>query len=88
MTKTFETVIGLEVHAELKTATKIFCSCPNAFGHEPNTNICPVCAGFPGMLPVLNRQVVHHAILTGLALNCTIAEYSRFDRKNYFYPDL
>lgn len=84
----FETVIGLEVHVELKTASKIFCSCSNSFGDEPNTNVCPVCSGFPGMLPVLNRQVVEYAIMTGLALNCEIAEYSKFDRKNYFYPDL
>lgn len=84
----FETVIGLEVHVELKTRSKIFCSCSNAFGSEPNTNVCPVCSGFPGMLPVLNRQVVEYAIMTGLALNCEIAEYSKFDRKNYFYPDL
>ncbi len=84
----FETVIGLEVHVELKTASKIFCSCSNSFGDQPNTNVCPVCSGFPGMLPVLNRQVVEYSIMTGLALNCQIAEYSKFDRKNYFYPDL
>lgn len=84
----FETVIGLEVHVELKTRSKIFCSCANSFGGEPNTNVCPVCSGFPGMLPVLNQQVVEYAIMTGLALNCEIAEFSKFDRKNYFYPDL
>lgn len=84
----FETVVGLEVHVELKTKSKIFCSCANTFGSEPNTNVCPVCSGFPGMLPVLNRQVVEYAMMTGLALNCEIAEFSKFDRKNYFYPDL
>ncbi len=84
----FETVIGLEVHVELKTRSKIFCSCANSFGGEPNTNVCPVCSGFPGMLPVLNQQAVEYAIMTGLALNCEIAEFSKFDRKNYFYPDL
>lgn len=88
MSQDYEVVIGLEVHAELKTATKIFCSCSTAFGAEPNTQVCPVCAGFPGMLPVLNKKVVELAIRTGLALNCQIADYCRFDRKNYFYPDL
>jgi len=84
----YEIVIGLEVHVELKTDTKIFCGCPNSFGAEPNTNVCPICAGFPGMLPVLNKRVVEYAIRAGLALNCEIARYSKFDRKNYFYPDL
>lgn len=84
----YEIVIGLEVHVELKTNTKIFCACSNIFGGEPNTNVCPICSGFPGMLPVLNRQVVEYAIRAGLALNCEIASYSKFDRKNYFYPDL
>ena len=84
----FETVIGLEVHVELKTRSKIFCSCSNEFGAEPNTNVCPICSGFPGMLPVLNQQVVEYAIKAGLALNCEIADYCKFDRKNYFYPDL
>ncbi len=88
MSQEYEVVIGLEVHAELKTESKIFCSCSNAFGAEPNTNVCPVCSGFPGMLPVLNRKVVELAVKTGLALNCKIAEYCKFDRKNYFYPDL
>ncbi|HWP97108.1 MAG TPA: Asp-tRNA(Asn)/Glu-tRNA(Gln) amidotransferase subunit GatB [Syntrophomonadaceae bacterium] len=88
MVSGFEMVVGLEVHVELKTHSKIFCSCSNSFGSEPNTNVCPVCSGFPGMLPVLNRQVVEFAIMTGLALNCEIAEFSKFDRKNYFYPDL
>jgi len=80
-------VIGLEVHAELKTQTKIFCSCSTAFGAEPNTQTCPVCAGFPGMLPVLNEKVVELAIKTGLALHSEIPEVCKFDRKNYFYPD-
>lgn len=88
MSKEFETVVGLEVHAELKTASKIFCSCSTAFGAEPNTHVCPICAGFPGMLPVLNEKVVELAIRTGLALNSEIAEFCKFDRKNYFYPDL
>jgi aspartyl-tRNA(Asn)/glutamyl-tRNA(Gln) amidotransferase subunit B len=88
MSKQYEVVIGLEVHTELKTATKIFCSCSTAFGAEPNTQVCPVCSGFPGMLPVLNMKVVELAIRTGIALNCEIAEYCCFDRKNYFYPDL
>ena len=88
MDREYEVVIGLEVHAELKTATKIFCACSTAFGAEPNTQVCPVCSGFPGALPVLNGQVVAYAIRTGLALNCEIAEICKFDRKNYFYPDL
>lgn len=88
MNKDYEVVIGLEVHVELKTATKIFCSCSTSFGAEPNTQVCPVCSGFPGMLPVLNQQAVEYAIRTGLALNCEIAEICKFDRKNYFYPDL
>ena len=84
----WETVIGLEVHAELSTKTKIFCGCANAFGGEPNTHVCPVCAGMPGTLPVLNRAVVLYAVRLGLALDCRISPLSRFDRKNYFYPDL
>jgi len=88
LSKDYETVIGLEVHVELKTETKIFCSCSTAFGAEPNTQVCPVCAGFPGMLPVLNKKVVEFAIRAGLVLNCEIADYCKFDRKNYFYPDL
>lgn len=84
----YEIVIGLEVHTELRTATKIFCSCSTAFGADPNTQVCPVCSGFPGMLPVLNRSVVDMAIRAGLALNCSISQYNKFDRKNYFYPDL
>ena len=86
--KDYEMVVGLETHVELKTATKIFCSCPTAFGAEPNTQCCPVCTGMPGSLPVLNRQVVNYAVIAGLATNCRIASYSKEDRKNYFYPDL
>lgn len=84
----FEPVIGLEVHAQLKTKTKIFCNCSTAFGKRPNANTCPVCTGMPGVLPVLNKQAVTFAIKAGLATNCTINRESRFDRKNYFYPDL
>ena len=84
----FEPVIGLEVHAQLKTKTKIFCSCSTQFGNSPNANTCPVCTGMPGMLPVLNKQAVSFAIKTALATHCTINQESRFDRKNYFYPDL
>ncbi len=85
---TFETVIGLEVHAELNTASKIYCSCRNAFGGEPNTRVCPVCLGLPGALPVLNRQVVDAAVRMGHALHCHINTVCRQDRKHYFYPDL
>ncbi|MGR6835492.1 Asp-tRNA(Asn)/Glu-tRNA(Gln) amidotransferase subunit GatB [Syntrophomonas erecta] len=88
MDNDFEVVVGLEVHVELKTKTKIFCSCSTEFGAEPNSQTCPGCAGFPGALPVLNRRVVEYAIKAGLALNCEIAEFTKFDRKNYFYPDL
>jgi aspartyl-tRNA(Asn)/glutamyl-tRNA(Gln) amidotransferase subunit B len=84
----FETVIGLEVHAQLRTRSKIFCGCSTAFGAPPNANTCPVCLGMPGVLPVLNRQVVAFAIRLGLATGCTIARSSRWARKNYFYPDL
>ncbi|AFV11128.1 aspartyl/glutamyl-tRNA(Asn/Gln) amidotransferase subunit B [Thermacetogenium phaeum DSM 12270] len=84
----YEAVIGLEVHVELRTKTKAFCSCPNEFGSEPNTNVCPVCLALPGVLPVLNRSLLEYAVQVGLALNCEIAPFSKFDRKNYFYPDL
>ena len=84
----YHTVIGLETHAELNTKTKIFCGCRNEFGSKSNTNVCPVCLGLPGALPVLNRSVVDYAVRMGLALNCTINGVSHMDRKNYFYPDL
>ena len=87
MRKQYETVIGLEVHIELSTRTKIFCGCPTAFGGEPNTHTCPVCTGMPGSLPVLNRKVVEYALKAGLAMNCKIHTFCKFDRKNYFYPD-
>ena len=87
MARQYETVIGLEVHVELATKTKIFCSCSTEFGGAPNTHTCPVCTGMPGSLPVLNRQVVDYALAIGLAANCEITRYCKFDRKNYFYPD-
>lgn len=85
--KQYETVIGLEVHVELATKTKIFCSCSTEFGSAPNTHTCPVCTGMPGSLPVLNKQVVEYAMAVGLATNCKINQFCKFDRKNYFYPD-
>src|SRR5512147_3013804 len=84
----FEPVIGLEIHAQLLTATKIFCGCSTAFGAPPNTHVCPVCMGLPGALPVLNRKVVEYALKVALATGCRVARVSRFARKNYFYPDL
>jgi aspartyl-tRNA(Asn)/glutamyl-tRNA(Gln) amidotransferase subunit B len=87
MAKQYETVIGLEVHVELATKTKIFCGCSTAFGGAPNTHTCPVCTGMPGSLPVLNKKVVEYATAVGLATNCTITQNCKFDRKNYFYPD-
>ena len=87
VTTGWETVIGLEVHVELSTATKMFCGCANEFGAEPNTQVCPVCLGLPGSLPVLNRRAVEFAMKIGTALHCTV-ERSIFHRKNYFYPDM
>src|SRR5918992_3742558 len=84
----YETVIGLEVHAQLLTESKIFCGCSTRFGSEPNANACPVCAGFPGVLPVLNKRAIEFAMRAGLATHCDIARASRLARKNYFYPDL
>ena len=87
LNENYELIIGLEVHAELSTKTKIFCSCPTEFGAEPNTHVCPVCMAMPGALPVLNEKVVEYAVKAGLATNCTISQNSKNDRKNYFYPD-
>ena len=84
----YEVVIGLEVHAELSTKTKIFCSCPTSFGANPNTHVCPICMAMPGTLPALNEKVVEYAVRAGLATECTISQDSKNDRKNYFYPDL
>lgn len=84
----FDPVLGLEVHVELSTATKMFCGCATTFGAEPNTQVCPVCLGLPGSLPVLNRVAVESTIRIGLALNCEIVPWCRFARKNYFYPDM
>jgi aspartyl-tRNA(Asn)/glutamyl-tRNA(Gln) amidotransferase subunit B len=88
MLEDYEITVGLEVHAQLATNTKIFCGCKNEFGAEPNTHTCPVCLGLPGTLPVLNEQAVEYIIKAGLALDCDLATFSKFDRKNYFYPDL
>ena len=84
----YEVVIGLEVHAELSTNTKIYCNCSTEFGADPNTHCCPICTGMPGVLPVLNKKVVEYAVKAGLATNCEISRFSKQDRKNYFYPDL
>src|SRR5579859_5882073 len=84
----YEPLIGLETHVELGTATKLFCGCPATFGGEPNTQVCPVCLGLPGSLPVPSRTAIEYTIRIGLALNCSIADWCRFARKNYFYPDM
>src|SRR5579859_5008652 len=85
----YEVVIGLEVHAQLLTASKMFCRCPAAYADAPpNTHCCPICMGYPGVLPVINEQAIDFTIMTALALHCSIPEFSKFDRKNYFYPDL
>ena len=84
----YEPLIGLETHVELGTITKMFCGCPAAFGAEPNAAVCPVCLGLPGSLPVTNRSAIEYTIRIGLALNCSIASWCRFARKNYFYPDM
>ena len=84
----YEAVIGLEVHVQLKTQSKIFCSCATEFGAEPNTNVCPVCLGYPGVMPVMNAEAVRKTILTGLLIGCEIARFSKWDRKNYYYPDM
>ena len=84
----YESVIGLEVHVQLNTNTKIFCSCPLTFGEQPNIAVCPICLGHPGTLPVLNKMALHKAILAGLTLHSKVNLFSQFDRKNYFYPDL
>ena len=84
----YETVIGLECHVELATRTKMFCGCLNAFGAPPNTNVCPVCLGHPGSMPVPNEKAIEYIVRIGLALDCEIASHSLFHRKNYFYPDM
>ncbi|MFB3893468.1 MAG: Asp-tRNA(Asn)/Glu-tRNA(Gln) amidotransferase GatCAB subunit B, partial [Phycisphaerae bacterium] len=81
-------VIGLEIHVELATATKMFCRCRNHFGDEPNSNVCPVCIGMPGVLPVMNRTAVEYSMKVALALGCKVAAFTKWDRKSYYYPDL
>ena len=87
-TTDYEAVIGLEVHVQIRTASKMFCACPNAYGAQPNTHVCPVCLGYPGVLPVMNREAIRKTIAAGLMCGCDIATHSKFDRKNYFYPDM
>lgn len=87
-TRGYEAIIGIETHVQLSTITKAFCSCPYTYGSQPNTTICPICMGLPGTLPVLNSKVVEFAVRLGLALNCELSVASKFDRKQYFYPDL
>src|SRR5207245_118833 len=84
----YEPVIGLETHVQLKTRSKLWCGCANEFGAPPNTNVCPVCLGMPGVLPVANEEALRLTALTGLLLNCAVSRYAKFDRKNYFYPDM
>ena len=84
----FETFIGLEVHVQLNTNSKMFCSCRNRFGDEPNSNVCPVCLGYPGAMPVMNKLAVEYTVRAGLMLDCEIPHYCTFDRKSYFYPDM
>src|SRR6056297_2517374 len=84
----YKTIIGLEIHSELMTNSKIFCNCTTEFGGDVNTHCCPVCLGLPGTLPVINKKVVHYGIKAGLAFNCDINQHTKMDRKNYFYPDL
>ena len=84
----YEAVIGLETHVQLKTKSKMWCGCANEFGAPPNTNVCPVCLGLPGVLPVANEEALRLTALTGFLLNCTVTRYAKFDRKNYFYPDM
>ncbi len=86
--KGYESVIGLEVHAQLLTQSKMFCSCPNEFGNEPNSNICPICTGQPGSLPVINKKAIELGVRAAVALGCELHKVSVFARKNYFYPDL
>src|SRR6266849_4345429 len=88
MSPAWETIIGLETHVQLRTRSKMFCGCSTAFGAPPNTQVCPVCLGLPGSLPVVNGKAFELAVKAALALNCKIASYTKFDRKNYYYPDL
>jgi aspartyl-tRNA(Asn)/glutamyl-tRNA(Gln) amidotransferase subunit B len=85
---TYRVTIGLEVHVQLKTKSKMFCACSTDFGDEPNTHVCPVCMGYPGSLPVMNREAIRWTVISGLMLGCRISPFSKFDRKNYFYPDM